>query len=82
MSFNVFAVIVYLVIFIGCSKSKYDAPADHTISKDGAMHKPGLNLPYQNSCTSCHGEDLRGGTDAAVSCFECHGQLWRVNKND
>ena len=56
------------------SESKYDAPADHTTSKDGAMHKPGLNTPLEN-CISCHGDDLEGGT-TGVSCYECHGKKW------
>jgi mono/diheme cytochrome c family protein len=49
-------------------------PADHTVNKGGAYHKPGLNDPMTN-CVSCHGADLRGGT-AGVSCFKCHGQKW------
>ncbi len=67
------------ILMIACSsptsnKSKYDAPQDHTISKSGAMHKPGLNDPLTN-CVSCHGADLRGG-DVGVSCYECHGKKW------
>ena len=56
------------------TESKYDAPSDHTVSKDGANHKPGLNSPLEN-CVSCHGNDLRGGT-SGVSCYECHGKKW------
>jgi len=44
------------------------------VSKDGAMHKSGLNTP-ETSCTGCHGSDLRGGT-CKVSCYECHGKVW------
>ena len=49
-------------------------PADHTLSKDGFMHKSGLEQPLVN-CVSCHGSDLTGGT-TGVSCFECHGTKW------
>ncbi len=66
-------------ILFACSsptanKSKYNPPADHTISKDGAKHKPGLTDPL-NNCSSCHGADLKGG-DVGVSCYECHGKKW------
>lgn len=56
------------------NESKYNAPADHTVSKDGAMHKPGLQDPLTN-CSSCHGQDLTGGS-VGVSCYECHGKKW------
>ncbi|MDX1764770.1 MAG: hypothetical protein R3231_10650, partial [bacterium] len=49
-------------------------PADHTDREDGAMHKPGKNRPYSNSCTTCHGSDLRG--DMGPSCYTCHGREW------
>ena len=68
------------LFFISCglfptdNKSKYDPPADHTVKKDGAKHKPGLKSPLEN-CVSCHGDDLRGG-DTGVSCYECHGKKW------
>jgi cytochrome c553 len=71
-------VIVLLAIATSCTKSdnnpQYDPPADHTISKDGYMHKPGLEQPLAN-CVACHGNDLRGGT-VGVSCYQCHGQEW------
>ena len=51
-----------------------NAPADHTISRDGARHLPGLTEPEAN-CTGCHGADLRGSA-IAPSCFTCHGQEW------
>ena len=66
-----------LALIIGCEKendSKHNPPADHTISKEGYMHKSGLEQPLVN-CVSCHGADLKGGT-AGVSCFECHGTKW------
>ena len=52
----------------------YNPPPDHTLSKDGYLHKTGLDTPLQN-CLSCHGADLSGGT-SGVSCFECHGTKW------
>jgi hypothetical protein len=62
-----------LALIIGCEKSndsKHNPPSDHTISKDGFMHKSGLEQPLVN-----HGSDLKGGT-TGVSCFECHGTKW------
>lgn len=50
-------------------------PADHTIRQGSALHAPGLNNPEAN-CTTCHGADLRGGTEGQPSCFKCHGQKW------
>jgi len=70
-------ILLFLGLIIGCEKAndpKYNPPADHTISKDGYMHKSGLEQPLVN-CVSCHGSDLKGGT-AGVSCFECHGTKW------
>jgi mono/diheme cytochrome c family protein len=70
-------ILLMLALIIGCEKtteSKYTPPADHTISKDGFMHKSGLDQPLTN-CISCHGSDLKGG-NAGVSCFECHGKEW------
>jgi len=66
-----------LGMIVGCEKSndpKHNPPSDHTISKDGFMHKSGLEQPLVN-CASCHGSDLKGGT-TGVSCFECHGAKW------
>ena len=72
------ALLLMLVLIVSCEKeditSNYNPPSDHTVSKDGIMHKSGLNQPIDN-CISCHGADLKGGT-AGVSCFECHGQKW------
>ena len=67
-----------LILIIACEKTndlpKYNPPADHTISKDGFLHKSGLDQPLTN-CVSCHGSDLEGGT-TGVSCYECHGKEW------
>jgi len=76
-SIKVSMMLLMLVLFIGCEKtsdSRYNPPADHSISKDGYMHKSGLDQPLVN-CVSCHGSDLKGGT-TGVSCFECHGTKW------
>ncbi len=76
-SIKVSMMLLMLVLFIGCEKtsdSRYNPPADHSISKDGYMHKSGLDQPLTN-CVSCHGSDLNGGT-TGVSCFECHGTKW------
>lgn len=70
-------IFLLVVLITGCEKtndSKYTPPVDHTISKDGFMHKSGLDQPLKN-CINCHGSDLQGGT-SGVSCFECHGKEW------
>jgi cytochrome c553 len=74
-----YSIIILVLLMLGCSsptenQSKYDAPADHTVKKSGAMHKPGLSNPAEN-CAACHGDDLRGDT-VGVSCYECHGKKW------
>ena len=51
-----------------------NAPASHTVSRNGVRHAPGLDTPLQ-SCASCHGADLRG-TAETPSCYSCHGQKW------
>jgi len=71
------SMITIIILFSYCSsptESKYDPPSDHTISKDGAKHKSGLNSPMEN-CITCHGSDLKCGT-SGVSCYECHGKKW------
>jgi cytochrome c553 len=70
-------IFIMLALVTGCEKSNdsnHNPPADHTISKDGYMHKSGLEQPLVN-CVSCHGSDLKGGS-VGVSCFECHGAKW------
>ncbi len=64
-----------LALACGGNASRYDAPANHTVDKDGARHLPGHKDPLTN-CVSCHGADLQGGTNAKASCFECHGKEW------
>lgn len=54
--------------------SDSEAPADHTDSKEGTMHKPGSGQPFTN-CSGCHGASLQGG-DEAPSCTRCHGVKW------
>lgn len=70
--------LMLLIVIIACEKENdlpdYNPPEDHAISKDGVMHKSGLNQPIAN-CVSCHGADLKGGT-TGVSCYECHGEKW------
>jgi len=70
--------IILFIVAISCTKTndrpQYSPPADHTISKDGTMHKPGLDQPLTN-CVNCHGADLTGGT-VGVSCYTCHGKKW------
>lgn len=73
-----FLMIFFFCFVVSCDQEEdypqYNPPADHTISKDGVMHRSGLSEPAQN-CTDCHGNDLTGGT-SQVSCYECHGQEW------
>jgi hypothetical protein len=74
---KVLMMLLMLALIFGCERandSKHNPPSDHTISKDGFMHKSGLEQPLVN-CVSCHGSDLKGGT-TGVSCFECHGAKW------
>lgn len=47
--------------------------AGHTAILNGIPHRPEYCLPYQN-CTSCHGTNLRGGTNGQPSCLKCHDQ--------
>ena len=75
-------VVAIAMIPLGCSDDDDDeftgpsnAPASHTVSKDGVRHLPGLDDPETN-CVACHGADLRGGGNGEPSCFTCHGQKW------
>ena len=74
-----FFLLAVFLLLTGCSDptspdKNGSAPADHTISKGGHMHKSGLTNPTVN-CVSCHGADLKGGT-AGISCYSCHGKKW------
>jgi len=75
---KVLILLLMLGLVIACEKTndlpKYNPPADHTISKDGFMHRSGLEQPLTN-CAGCHGSDLKGGT-VGVSCYDCHGKKW------
>ncbi len=70
--------ILLFVLISSCQKStdlpKYSPPSDHTISKNGSIHKIGLDQPLTN-CINCHGSDLKGGT-SGVSCYDCHSKKW------
>ncbi len=75
--YGILCFIFIMLIIVACenpSASKYNPPSSHTISQDGALHKNGYSQPFTN-CTSCHGDDLLGGT-TGVSCFECHSTKW------
>lgn len=50
-------------------------PVDHTVKRGSAFHKTGHKYPFINDCTSCHGEDLMGGT--GPSCYTCHKMKWK-----
>jgi hypothetical protein len=75
-----YVILVFILSFLVSCKSttepetNYSPSEDHTINKEGKMHKPGLNDPGTN-CTGCHGSDLRG-SETAPSCYECHGKKW------
>lgn len=76
---SLFFLMLFLLSFIVCCSPEeeypqYNPPSDHTISKDGVMHKNGLSDPTSN-CIACHGADLTGGS-SQVSCYECHGAEW------
>ena len=71
--------VLFSISFLQCTNStepvnESNSPSDHTVNKNGVMHKSGLTNPL-NNCVSCHGSDLRGG-DVGVSCYSCHGKKW------
>ena len=47
-------------------------PLSHSISKSGILHKPGLDDPYGNDCTNCHGLTLDDAFSFVPSCYDCH----------
>ena len=76
-----------IIAAAGCSSSNKEAQFDPNTGKHPADWIVGhrvafLNSP--NSCTPCHGTDLRGGISAA-NCFSasfsglnCHGPSWHL----
>ncbi len=74
-----FVIILLSIGLLQCTTSteptnNSNAPSDHSVNKNGVMHKSGLQSPLSN-CINCHGGDLKGG-DVGVSCFSCHGKKW------
>ena len=63
-----------------------DLPADHNkIEKDDgliAFHARGMDYPYTNECTECHGATLEGGHHSEPSCYSCHGPVWKEDAPD
>ena len=63
-----------------------DIPADHTqIERNEglfAFHAPGMDYPYTNQCTDCHGATLEGGHHREPSCYSCHGIEWEEEAPD
>ncbi|BCR04490.1 hypothetical protein DESUT3_15590 [Desulfuromonas versatilis] len=61
---------------------QFNPPADHTRLEDEddcqAFHAPGLEKPFTNGCSACHGSELTGSASGgfAPSCFTCHGMEW------
>jgi len=62
-----------LVLALAAACGGSEAPASHTVNKNGVMHAPGLTAPLTN-CVACHGSTLQGGS--GPSCTSCHGQVW------
>lgn len=50
-------------------------PDSHTENIDDVWHAPGMDYPYTNQCTSCHGATLLGGE--GPSCYSCHDKNWK-----
>lgn len=66
-----------IILLSGCSKDQASQPSkSHPAgwAKGSGDNSHGAKIAASGmvSCTSCHGQDYRGG-DAEVSCFECHG---------
>ena len=63
-----------------------EVPADHNqLEKDDgifAFHAPGMEYPYVNQCTDCHGPTLEGGHHSEPSCYSCHGPEWEEEAPD
>ncbi|NCF16023.1 MAG: hypothetical protein GWP62_11980 [Gammaproteobacteria bacterium] len=64
----------------------HEVPADHNqIEKDDgliAFHAKGMDYPYANECTECHGPALQGGHHNEPSCYSCHGPVWKEDAPD
>ena len=63
-----------------------EVPADHNqLEKDDgiiAFHARGMDYPYTNECTDCHGPTLEGGHHSEPSCYSCHGPEWKEDAPD
>jgi len=63
-----------------------ELPADHNQIEidDGviAFHARGMEYPYTNLCTDCHGPTLEGGHHREPSCYSCHGPVWKEEAPD
>jgi len=57
-------------------------PGDHIVLEGDdncrALHARGLDKPFSNGCTACHGNELTGPASGgfAPSCFTCHDREW------
>ncbi len=80
MLFRSICLAAITVVVLSCSGSENPVssnlpPANHTVPQGGRLHAQGLATPQEN-CASCHGQDLRGGSNGEPSCFQCHGEIW------
>jgi hypothetical protein len=70
----------------GGDGDNHEVPADHTVIERNegifAFHMPGLDEPYANQCTDCHGATLEGGHHSEPSCYSCHGIEWEEDAPD
>ena len=70
----------------GHDEGDHEIPADHNQveKEDGliAFHAPGMDYPYTNECTECHGPALQGGHHKEPSCYSCHGPIWKEDAPD
>ena len=54
-----------------------NVPSSHSVNLHGVLHAPGMDYPYTNQCTRCHGAVLLGGEEGEPSCYSCHGKVWK-----
>ena len=63
-----------------------EVPTDHNqLERDDgvtAFHARGMEYPYTNECTECHGPTLQGGHHGEPSCYSCHGPEWKEDAPD